>query len=243
MDVQSLRVALDTLWVLMTAFLVFFMNLGFAMVESGLCRAKNTVNILAKNFIVFAVSSLAYYVLGFGLMFGDGNGLIGLQGLLAARGPDNSPATGDAYRGAYAALSLDRRAAARRSSSSSSSSAARRPRSSRAPWPSGSSSRPSSSSRSSSARCSTRSPATGSGAGAGSRRIGMLDFAGSTVVHSVGGWAALAGILRARSADRAVPGRRLGPAHVRPQHEHWRPSACSCSGSAGSASTPARRWR
>ena len=51
------KVALDTLWVLLTAFLVFFMNVGFALVESGLCQAKNAVNILAKNFIVFAASS------------------------------------------------------------------------------------------------------------------------------------------------------------------------------------------
>ena len=72
------KIALDTIWVLFTAFLVFFMNLGFAMVESGLCRAKNTVNILAKNFIVFAISSIAFYVIGWGLMFGDGNGFIGL---------------------------------------------------------------------------------------------------------------------------------------------------------------------
>ncbi len=57
---------MDTMWVLVTAFLVFFMNLGFAMVESGLCRAKNAVNILSKNFIVFAVSSLAFLVLGLG---------------------------------------------------------------------------------------------------------------------------------------------------------------------------------
>ena len=76
----------DTVWVLVCGMLVFFMNLGFAMVESGLCRVKNTVNILAKNFIVFAVSSLAYYVLGFGIMYGDGNGLLGLQGLLALLG-------------------------------------------------------------------------------------------------------------------------------------------------------------
>jgi len=47
MDAGMMQVALDTAWVLFTAFLVFFMNLGFAMVESGLCRAKNTVNILA----------------------------------------------------------------------------------------------------------------------------------------------------------------------------------------------------
>ena len=69
------KVALDTVWVLVTAFLVFFMNAGFALVESGLCRAKNAVNILAKNFIVFAASSLAFWVIGFGLMFGDGSPL------------------------------------------------------------------------------------------------------------------------------------------------------------------------
>ena len=51
------KVMLDTLWVMVAGFLVFFMNAGFALVESGLCRAKNAVNILAKNFIVFAASS------------------------------------------------------------------------------------------------------------------------------------------------------------------------------------------
>jgi Amt family ammonium transporter len=54
------KVAADTLWVLVTAFLVFWMNAGFALVESGMCRAKNAVNILSKNFIVFAISSLAF---------------------------------------------------------------------------------------------------------------------------------------------------------------------------------------
>jgi hypothetical protein len=68
------KVAADTLWVLVTAFLVFWMNAGFALVESGMCRAKNAVNILSKNFIVFAVSSLAFYFVGWGIMFGDGNG-------------------------------------------------------------------------------------------------------------------------------------------------------------------------
>jgi Amt family ammonium transporter len=47
----------DTLWVLVAGFLVFFMNTGFAFVESGFCRAKNVVNILAKNFIVFAIAA------------------------------------------------------------------------------------------------------------------------------------------------------------------------------------------
>jgi ammonium transporter, Amt family len=105
MDPATMKVAVDTMWVLLCAFLVFFMNLGFAMVESGLCRAKNTVNILAKNFIVFAVSSIAFYLVGFGFMFGDGNGFIGLKGIFAVGGADNSPATAEAYRGAYSALS------------------------------------------------------------------------------------------------------------------------------------------
>jgi Amt family ammonium transporter len=98
------KVALDTIWTLLTAFLVFFMNLGFAMVESGLCRAKNTVNILAKNYIVFAVSSVAFLLIGFGLMFGTGNAFIGTNGLWFAGGADNSPATGDAYQGVYSSL-------------------------------------------------------------------------------------------------------------------------------------------
>jgi Amt family ammonium transporter len=102
--IDAAKVAMDTMWTLLTAFLVFFMNLGFAMVESGLCRAKNTVNILAKNYIVFAVSSVAFLLVGFGLMFGDGNGFIGLSGLWFVGGADNSPLTGDAYQGVYGAL-------------------------------------------------------------------------------------------------------------------------------------------
>ncbi len=95
---SSLRVGLDTVWVLVTGMLVFWMNAGFALVESGLCRAKNTTNILAKNFIVFAASTISFWVLGFGLMFGDGNGFVGLSGLWFVVGADNSPALGDAYK-------------------------------------------------------------------------------------------------------------------------------------------------
>jgi Amt family ammonium transporter len=94
---SSMRIAIDTVWVLLAACLVFWMNAGFAMLESGLCRAKNTVNILAKNFIVFAASSVSFWVIGWGLMFGDGNGFMGLQGLLFVSGADNSPALGEAY--------------------------------------------------------------------------------------------------------------------------------------------------
>lgn len=62
---------LATIWMLIAASLVFFMNAGFAMVEAGFCRENNATNILAKNLIVFCVSALAYWMFGFGLMFGD----------------------------------------------------------------------------------------------------------------------------------------------------------------------------
>ena len=103
-EVGDLKVAADTVWTLITAFLVFWMNAGFALVESGFCREKNCVNILAKNFVVFAISSIAYYVLGFGMMFGSGTGFMGTQGLWFLGGADNSPATGEAYQGVYSAL-------------------------------------------------------------------------------------------------------------------------------------------
>lgn len=101
----SIQVTLDTLWVLVAGMLVFFMNLGFATVESGFARAKNCVNIMSKNFIVFAISSLGFLFLGWGLMFGDGNGFIGYKGLWFLTGADNSPATGGAYQGVYSAIS------------------------------------------------------------------------------------------------------------------------------------------
>ena len=71
----------DTLWVFRAAVLVFFMNLGFASLEAGMARSKNTVNILSKNFIVFAVSSLGFMLLGWGLMFGGDNPFLGTQHL------------------------------------------------------------------------------------------------------------------------------------------------------------------
>jgi len=100
----DLKIMADTAWVLITGMLVFFMNLGFACVESGMCREKNCVNILSKNFVVFAISSLGFWLLGWGLMFGGGNDFVGIQGLWAVSGADNSPATGEAYKGVYAGL-------------------------------------------------------------------------------------------------------------------------------------------
>jgi len=101
---MDMQMVMNTIWVLITAKMVFFMNLGFAMVETGFARSKNCVNILSKNFIVFAVSSLGFLFLGWGLMFGDGNPLIGLKGLWFASGADNSPAIGSAYQGVYSAI-------------------------------------------------------------------------------------------------------------------------------------------
>ncbi|MHB1342678.1 MAG: ammonium transporter [Coriobacteriia bacterium] len=98
------KVVIDTVWVLIAAMLVFFMNLGFAMVESGFARAKNTVNIISKNFVVFAISTIAFLLVGWGLMYGDGNAFVGLKGLFFVGGADNSPAVGEAYQGVYSAL-------------------------------------------------------------------------------------------------------------------------------------------
>ncbi len=192
--IANQKIAMDTLWVMIAAFLVFFMNLGFALVESGFCRAKNTVNILFKNFVVFAVSSMAFLFLGFGLMFGDGNPVVGLSGLFFASGADNSPATGDAYKGVYHALNWTgvpfwakfffQLVFAGTAATIVSGAVAERikfksfliftiflvgviyPVGGHLIW--------------------------GGGWLAGK---GFLDFAGSTVVHSVGGWAALAGVV------------------------------------------------
>lgn len=191
---MEMKVIVDTIWVIFTGALVFFMNLGFAAVESGFARQKNTVNILSKNFIVFAVSSLGFLVLGWGLMFGDGNAFIGTQGLFMAGGADNSPATGDAYQGVYSAISwagipfwakfFFQLVFCGTAATIVSGAVAERikyisfivfsllltmliyPTVGHWIW-----------------------------GGGFLQQLGMLDFAGGTVVHSIGGWAALAGVI------------------------------------------------
>lgn len=74
-DIQNLQTALDTVWILIMGLLVFFMNSGFAMLETGFCRAKNAVSMLSKNLVVFFISTLAFWLLGFALMF-SGNDII-----------------------------------------------------------------------------------------------------------------------------------------------------------------------
>jgi ammonium transporter, Amt family len=205
-NTADLQVALDTVWVLVAGFLVFFMNAGFCMLETGFCRSKNAVNLLAKNLIVFGLSTLAFWVVGFGLMFGDGNPLFGASGFLL-QGADNSPAVDDAYRGTYSALAwagvplnakfFFQLAFAGTAATIVSGAVAERikflaffifslllvgllyPVTGHWVWGDGMLS-----------------------------NLGFYDFAGSTVVHSVGGWSALIGAI--------VLGPRLGRFQARP---------------------------
>lgn len=68
--IGELALGLNTVWMLLAAMLVFFMQPGFALVEAGFTRVKNTANILMKNFVDFMFGSLLYWFIGFGLMFG-----------------------------------------------------------------------------------------------------------------------------------------------------------------------------
>lgn len=77
-DQNALQRSIDTAWVIVAGLLVFFMQAGFGMLETGFTRAKNAANILMKNFMNFAMASIAYWAVGFGLMFGkSAQGLVG----------------------------------------------------------------------------------------------------------------------------------------------------------------------
>ena len=99
----DIQVAVDTVWVVLAGILVFFMNAGFGLLETGFCRAKNAVSILSKNFTVASCAGLSFFMVGFGIMFGDGNDYFGLSGFFMV-GADNSPAMGDAYTGVFSSL-------------------------------------------------------------------------------------------------------------------------------------------
>lgn len=77
---EIIQIGVDTLWVLIAAFLVFFMQAGFGMVEAGFIRAKNTCNILTKNFLDFCMASLGFFIFGYAIMFGQGNAFMGFKG-------------------------------------------------------------------------------------------------------------------------------------------------------------------
>lgn len=68
------QAVLDNIWILIAGVLVVFMNAGFGMLETGFCRQKNAVNILSKNLLVFGLATLAYWAIGYGLMYGEGGG-------------------------------------------------------------------------------------------------------------------------------------------------------------------------
>ncbi len=188
------QVLLDTMWVMTAGFLVFFMNAGFALVESGFCRSKNAVNILTKNFIVVAIASLMFWATGFALMFGDGSAFIGLNGFFLA-GPDNSPLTDSTgYQGVFSSLAwtgvpLEAKFffqlvfAATAATIVSGAVAERIKFQAYILF--------------AALLVAVMYPVTGHWIWGGGwlATLGFHDFAGSTVVHSVGGWAALLGIL------------------------------------------------
>ncbi len=168
---------MDTIWILIAAFLVFFMQSGFAMVETGFTRAKNSVNILMKNIVDLCVGSLLFFLVGFGLMFGkDAGGFIGTDNFIVSivDSADTSNFAIWIFQAVFAATAA----------TIASGAMAERTR--------------------------FRSyliytvfisafiyPVVGHWIWGGGwlANMGMIDFAGSTVVHSVGGWSALAGAM------------------------------------------------
>jgi Amt family ammonium transporter len=82
MSKHDLLVGMSTIWVVITAVLVMFMQAGFAFLEAGLTRMKNAGHIAGKNVLIFALCSLVYWAVGFGIAFGHGNGLFGTEGFV-----------------------------------------------------------------------------------------------------------------------------------------------------------------
>ncbi|MDJ0569903.1 MAG: ammonium transporter [Pleurocapsa sp. MO_192.B19] len=206
-NLDELRVVLDSIFLLFCSVLVIFMNAGFGMLEAGFCRQKNAVNILAKNLIVFAVATLAYWAVGYALMYGEGNPFIGLSGFFFSGDP--APYGNDAYPAAVpeAISFLFQVAFAATAATIVSGAVAERIH------------------FGAFLIFSTLLVAfsyaiTGHWVWDGGwlSEMGFSDFAGSTVVHSVGGWAALVGaaILGPRLGKyqngriSAIPGHNMG---------------------------------
>ena len=173
----------DYVWTLVAAALVFFMQAGFAMVETGFTRAKNAINIMMKNLMDFSMGSLAFWAVGFGLMFGvSKTGWFGTSGFFLS---DFSPG-GDPWVLAFWMFQVVFAATA--ATIVSGAMAERTKFSGYLIY--------------SVFISALIYPVFGSWAwgslykGSGwLENLGFIDFAGSTVVHSVGGWAALAGAI------------------------------------------------
>ncbi len=199
-------VALDTVWVLVAAVLVMFMQAGFAMLEAGFTRAKNACNVLMKNLMDFCIGSIAFWIIGFAVMFGAGNAFFGTSGFFL-RDAGNTFASLDWTQVPLECKYFFQLVFCATAATIVSGAMAER----------------------------TKFvgylvfsvvisaliyPVVGHWIWGGGwlQSIGMLDFAGSTVVHSVGGWLALTGavVLGPRlgkyNADRssnAIPGHSI----------------------------------
>ena len=181
--IKGVQTNLDYVWTLVAAALVFFMQAGFAMVEAGFTRAKNAVNIIMKNLMDFSMGSLFYWGIGFGLMFGaTKTGWFGTTGFFLS----DYTTGGDPWVLAFWMFQCVFAATA--ATIVSGAMAERTKFSSYLIY--------------SAALCAIIYPIFGSWAwgsllnGNGwLEGMGFIDFAGSTVVHSVGGWAALAGAI------------------------------------------------
>lgn len=96
-DVAGLKIAVNFTWTLIAAFLVFFMQAGFAFLGAGALRVKNTVNYFTKSYMDFSIGALAYWAVGFGLMFGGSKLFPGLEAGNSWIGYSGFFLTGDAY--------------------------------------------------------------------------------------------------------------------------------------------------
>jgi len=188
-SIGILRGETDVLWTCLAAFLVFFMQAGFCAVEAGFTRAKNVCNIVMKNLMDFSVGSVAFWAIGFGLMFGATNGWIG-QSLFMYDAVGMAEESGLDPSFGWAFLIFQTVFAATAATIVSGAMAERTKFIGYLCY--------------SAAICIIVYPIFGSWAwnglvgdtGAGwLEGRGFLDFAGSTVVHSIGGWAALAGAI------------------------------------------------
>lgn len=185
----------DAVWVVTAAALVFFMQAGFALLESGMSRSKNTINVIMKNYLDLCLGTISFWVIGFGLMFGTNlSGWIGEDHFFMNHG-DPHEFTFLLFQMMFAttAVTIASGAMAERTRFSAYLIGAI-------------------------IICGWFYPVFGSWAwgsfydGSGwLSKLGFIDFAGSTVVHSIGGWIALAGII--------VLGPRLGrfDAHGKPR--------------------------
>ncbi len=199
----SNAVAINTVWTLVAAFLVFFMQAGFAMVEAGFTRAKNAANIMMKNLMDFCFGSLAYWLVGFGIMFGaDKFGLFGSDGFFLSAG---NPSTGNGLW-QYAFWMFQVVFAATAATIVSGAMAERTKFIGYLLY--------------SAVISALIYPVVGHWIWGGGwlSNLGLVYFAGSTVVHSVGGWAALAGAIvlgprygkyNGGGESRAIPGHNI----------------------------------